>query len=300
MSMDQKLQDKLLTKAKQCHSDSFLVWQNGDTIAEYYSASESEPIHLRSITKSIAGLAIGFLVDLGKIQSIDEPVWHLFPQWDNEQYRQITIKHIMTHTSGLATIQPPRLLETSIPNIIEAALQAATPKNPGSVFVYNNLAVNLISGIVSNTTGETMLQFLSQRLFQPLDIDRVAWNSDPQGNNYAFAGLQMNACDLSKIGQLILNNGEWKGKRILSENWITQATRRRQSRIVNSGLLWWLFPNDLQQPVNYINSNGDFGQWLIVDFVKRIVAVRQIQEGSYRGDEDGYWNLFALIMDGKC
>ncbi len=290
---------QLLTESKQSNSDSFLIWQDGETIAEDYSKQGRKPIQLRSITKSIAGLSIGFLMDSDKIRSIDEPVCHFLPQWRDNTYCQITIRHLMTHTSGLATMNPPRLLETAVPNIVEAALAAPIIDSPGSHFAYNNLAVNIIAGIVNGISGETLSGFLARQLFQPLNIEDIEWASDGVGNNYAHAGLQMNASDLCKIGQLILNNGKWEGKQILSTDWIIQSARTRQSHLVNSGLLWWLCPNDYGEPVRYANSNGDFGQWLIVDFVNCSVVVRQIHLENFLSDEHGYWSLLRLIMQDK-
>jgi hypothetical protein len=109
-------------------------------------------------------------------------------------------------------------LETQT-DFVQYALNSSVSNEPGLVFFYNNKAINIISGIVQKVTGQTLEQFILENVFQPLVINNYKWGSDDAGNTIGMDGLWLSASDLMKVGQMLCNFGEWKGKRILSQKW---------------------------------------------------------------------------------
>jgi CubicO group peptidase (beta-lactamase class C family) len=113
---------------------------------------------------------------------------------------------------------------------------------PGKEFVYNNRAVDLLSGVVRRAAGLPLNELVSQKLFTPLGIDAYYWMMDPDGNPHGCAELILDVRDLAKVGQLMLNGGVWKGKRVLSKTYIDQATKASaitESSGASCGWLWW-------------------------------------------------------------
>ena len=78
---DKEVLDEILQRAKQTHSNSVLVIKDGKTVGEYYAGNKNEKIQLMSCTKSIVSLAIGKLIDDGKIKSLDQPVYEFYAEW---------------------------------------------------------------------------------------------------------------------------------------------------------------------------------------------------------------------------
>lgn len=231
--------ERLTERSRESHSDSVLVLHRDKIIFQYSYSSCWLPLDTMSITKAMASLAIGLLIDEGKITSIDTPVYHFYPEWDQGNKRLITLRHLLAHTSGLQA-DPSNEEIYQAQNVIQLALCAELVSMPGSCYSYNNKAINLISGIVKKASGCSLSEYLSIRLFCPLGIENVSWLSDRSGNEYAMSHLTMTAPDLAKIGQLIANKGMWHGKRIISHRWIEQMCRTSHSHEPFYGLSWWM------------------------------------------------------------
>src|SRR6185295_5107602 len=90
---------------------------------------------------------------------------------------------------------------------------------------YNNRAINIASGVVRKATGKPMEDLLVEHLFKPLGIIDYKFRHDRKGNTWAMDGLELKVSDLVKIGCLLADNGQWKGKQIISERWLSVATQ---------------------------------------------------------------------------
>jgi CubicO group peptidase (beta-lactamase class C family) len=237
-SMEEVLQ-KIADRSKASDSDAVLILHNGNVVFEYRSTPSWRPIETMSITKAITALAVGLMLDEGKIDSIDRPIYHFYPEWNQGNKKSITLRHLLAHTSGLQA-EPSTDEIYQADNCVQLALCAELSYLPGTYFFYNNKAVNLLSGIVQKVTGTSLNQYLMQRLFSPLGIEQVSWLGDSAGNDYVTAHLFMTAPDLAKIGQMLANQGMWQGKKILSKNWIDLMLQPGQRYEPGSGMLWWI------------------------------------------------------------
>ena len=234
--------DKLLTRAKETHSDAVVVMKGGKIVGEWYSTDKPEKIELMSCTKAIVGLIVGKLIDEGKIKSLDQSVSDFYPEWKQGQKKLITIKHLLNHTSGLQNVGNTSVEIYPSPDIVRLALAAELSYAPGTRFSYNNKAVNLLAGIVEKATGKRLDVYANEEFFKPLVITDFDWMKDKAGNPHAFAGLQLKATDFIKFGQLVLNKGMWNGKQIVSQQWINQSFAQSQPFEPTAGLLWFLEP----------------------------------------------------------
>lgn len=226
-----------LERAKATHTDALVILKNGNVVAEQYN-TEQRPIEAMSVTKSIVNLAIGHLLDTGRLDSLNQPVHTLYPEWRQGRKEQITIRHLLNHTSGLHAHRTTQKIYAS-PDFVQFALAADIQDDPGSNFFYNNKAVNLLAGVVEQASGQTLDAYLGEHIFAPLGITDFTWTTDVAGNPHAMSGLQIHALDLAKIGQMMLQDGMWNGQQILSASWIETSLEQAQPFVETGGLLWW-------------------------------------------------------------
>jgi CubicO group peptidase (beta-lactamase class C family) len=108
------------------------------------------------------------------------------------------------------------------------------------VWSYNNKALNLLAALVKKASGQRLDGYLKKRLFSPMGITTSTWTLDPAGNAHGMSGLQIEPRDLAKLGQLMLQEGKWNGRQLLSAKWVELSSRASTSLRPNYGLLWWL------------------------------------------------------------
>jgi hypothetical protein len=100
---------------------------------------------------------------------------------------------------------------------------------PGTFFVYNTPASYMLSAIVQKVTGETVLDYLRPRLFDPLGIPHPAWQANRHGVSMGGFGLSIRTEDVARFGQLYLQKGQWHGRQLVPEAWVEAATARQVS-----------------------------------------------------------------------
>jgi CubicO group peptidase (beta-lactamase class C family) len=239
VGIDKTALERLRVRAKEADSDAVVIVKDGRLVADWDFGREHGPIEAMSATKSIVNLAIGRLIDRGKIKSLDQPVCEFYPEWKQGRKKLITVRHLLNHTSGLQSPLITREIYDS-PDFVQFALAAEISDDPGTKFFYNNKAVNLLAGVVQKASGERMDRFIAKEIFEPLGIKEFGWSLDPSGNPQAMAGLQIRAIDLAKIGQMMLDEGSWKGRQVISKQWVRKSVEAGQPLEPTCGLLWWL------------------------------------------------------------
>lgn len=234
-----EIMENISLRATQSHSDIVLIAHQNNIEFIGGSRKQLEPIDSRSITKSFVCLAIGLLMQEECIESVDTPVYAFFPEWKQGYKQQVTIRHLLNHTSGLQTDGESAYIY-QFPDAIKMALASDFSTPPGTCFIYNNKAVNLLAGIVEKAAGMSVHEYLKTRLFNPLCITTVSWLCDKAGNNYGMSHMAINAVDLTKVGILIANDGCWNGRRLISPEWLQFMKQPSQSLTPFYGPLWWL------------------------------------------------------------
>lgn len=234
--------DQLIELAEQTKSDALVVIADGKLICHRTFGKKASPIETMSCTKSIVSMAIGALVTDGKIKSLDTPVCDFYPEWKQGKKQNITLRHLLTHKSGLES-RPTTELIYAAPDFVQFALAAELSAGPGEQFAYNNKAVNLLAGVVLKASGKPLDEYLQDRLFKPMGIETATWTRDKSGNPHGMAGCQLEALDFAKLGLLMLQNGQWDGEQLLSKVWVEQSVDGEpinDYRLDSHGLLWWV------------------------------------------------------------
>jgi hypothetical protein len=219
-------------------ADACIVIYEGKIVQEWYSPRYYVPMYAMSSTKSVAGLLLGMLVDDGKVKSIDEPVCAYISEWCEEDKAQITLRHLLSMTSGLRRMWEDGVGSVGDKNPFVIALPLSY--EPGTHWDYSNEGAQLLSPILDRAAGEPIQDYARKRLFEPLGMMDTRLHWDTAGHAWTCADMETTLRDFARIGLLMLNQGRWGEQQIVSERWVEQSTSPSRKLNPNYGLLWWL------------------------------------------------------------
>jgi CubicO group peptidase (beta-lactamase class C family) len=233
-------------------TDGVLVLRHGKLVfEEYFWGMRRELTHIiASDTKSISSTLTGIAIDQGKL-GLDEPVTRFFPKygdrlWLRENY-PIRVRDLLSMSAGVEWPDKSAATGDFMRRMLQSGdhvgfvldLRAIEP--PGKVYTYNNGLPILLGEILTQALGEPVDVFADRQLFKPLGIRNYTWTKLPSGIPWLTGGMTMPPRDMAKIGQLMLNQGVWEGKRLVSKNWVTLATARQtRPSEYPYGFLWHL------------------------------------------------------------
>jgi len=246
---------------------SVMVVRHGHVIAEgWWAPYDAEHNHvLYSLSKSFTSTAVGLAVAEGKL-SIDDEVLKFFledgPTNVSNNLREMRVRDLLIMSTGHQD-EPPTGPDVVSP---KAFLAQTVPHLPGTHFKYNTAATFMQSAIVQKVTGQTVLDFLRPRLFDPLGIEHPVWDANFQGISLGGYGLRVRTEDIAKFGQLYLQHGRWNGKQLIPAEWVGMATAKQTSNGSNPksdwsqgyGFQFWRCRH------NAYRGDGAFGQYCLV------------------------------------
>lgn len=219
-------------------ADACLVARRSKIVQEWYSLRYRTPIMAMSSTKSVTGLLVGMLLDDGKIPSIDTPVCAYVTQWCAGDKARVTLRHLLTMTSGLPRMYAEGVGSVSDTDAFVINLALATP--PGTTWAYSNEGVQLLSPILDKAAGEPIQDYVRRRLFEPLGMRETRLHLDERGHAWTYADMETTSRDFARIGVLMLNRGVWQERRVVGDSWVQRSTAPSQEFNRRYGLLWWL------------------------------------------------------------
>jgi CubicO group peptidase (beta-lactamase class C family) len=285
----------LVSGADSANTHALVVLRDGQLVGTWYADGAREQAELMSVAKSVLNIAVGRLTTMGLIESLDVPVSTYFPEWRaGEGEEDITIRHLMAHTSGLEPVPPHEIYR--VDDFVELALRSAVVTEPGGAWSYNNNATNLLAAVAGRAAGERLDHFVAKEVFGPLGIKEFGWSLDGVGNPHGMAGVRMYAEDLAKLGQLVLQRGKWGGERLIDPGWFEDSLRPASNWNDQSGLLWWLILEG-EEIIGY-RADGYLGQYLVIYPAEGLVGVRLVKESpAYNPQTDGFRRFQALLRD---
>ena len=253
-----------LDASKDTDMHHFMALRHGKVICECNFAPYPKGMwHItHSMCKSITGMAIGMLIEEGKLK-LDENIYDIFSDQINALSKifrpVITVENLLTMTSGV-TFNESGIVSGN--DWLGSFLNASVNGKPGTEFQYNSLNTYVLSAIVTKRTGETLTEYLTPRLFGPLGITKYYWETCPKGITKGGWGLFLCAEDMAKLGQLYLQRGKWNGQQLVSEYWIEISTARHlktQNDTYGYGYQLWM-----EQRPGSFEYNGMLGQNVII------------------------------------
>lgn len=276
-----------------------VVLKDGKTLYEKYfnECSAASRIHVYSVTKSIISVLIGIALDKGYIKNINQKVLDFFPNYTvkkrEKTVQKVTLKNLMTMTAPYKYKLAPYIKYFTSDDQVKFTLDLLGGRGKIGKFRYTPLiGPDILSGILVNAAGQSVLDFAIENLFSPLEIaiegnvifhnkeEQLAFNKatnisgwaiDPAGVNSGGWGLTLSPSDMAKIGQLYLNRGLWNGKQIVSASWIDESIKEhsRWGKLdMPYGYLWWIM-NDNE--CSYA-AMGDGGNIIYVNREKKMVV----------------------------
>lgn len=274
---------------------SVVLVKGGALAWEWHDLGEDTVEPLFSCTKSVLSLLLGIAAEEGLLQGMEEPAskWiEPLGRATDERVHQITVGHLLTMTSGMEWAdfdKPYRAMRQSEDWV---AYSAGVPMlhDPGKVFCYNSGGSHLLSAILTQTTGESAMQYATARLFEPLAIRHAAWSSN-NGINEGGTGLHLASRDLAKLGLLCLRSGQLNDSSLVPSTWLEQTTRSHhkalkhyEPRIYGEyGGHWWVDEGDQASGPFYF-AYGHGGQYLIVaPKLDAVVVIRKKPSGRGSG-----------------
>jgi CubicO group peptidase (beta-lactamase class C family)/predicted alpha/beta superfamily hydrolase len=235
--------ERILAEAIASETDALRIVRDGQPLLVYDHPGAPDHFPLQSITKPIVALAVLKLVEEGHLESLDQPIYTLYPEWRQGRKRQITVRHLLTHTSGLQNEAFVQAEMAHLPDIVQAAVAAELSENPGETWRYNNKAFSLLAGIIERASGQRAEEYIQASLFEPLEIQDARWHYDQSGRNLiVIGGLELGADALTRIGQLVLDGGRYRDRQVIREDLIQEAiTPGMQAHgSAAMGLTWFL------------------------------------------------------------
>jgi CubicO group peptidase (beta-lactamase class C family) len=265
--------------APQIHA--LLLARHGRLVLEEYFHGESrDRLHeTRSAAKSVTSVLIGAALAAGAPISLSTSVYRIMGDDTaagfDPRKRAMTLEHLLTMSSGYYCDdnderapgnENTMLDQTEEPDYYRFTLALPMASAPGAQAVYCSINPNLALGMLARATGEFPLDLFDRLLGAPLGIARYGWGLDPAGHPYGGGGPQFLPRDFMKFGQLMLDGGMWKGRRVVSRDYVARATST-QVRIGNRGYgyLWWGLDYVVEgRSVRAFAALGAGGQLLVV------------------------------------
>jgi len=221
---------------------SVLVAHRGRLVLEEYfhGYTRETPHDIRSAGKTFASIMLGAAMENGAPISPDTRVYELMAglgPFENPDPRKarMTMAHLLTHTSGLACNDNDenspgnegQLWNQPNPNYWQYTLNLPQAFEPGERYAYCSANLNLVGGALNAATGESLPELFDRTIARPLQFGPYYWNVMPNNEGYLGGGAYLRPRDLLKVGQMYIDGGVWRGRRIVSREWVERSTSPR-------------------------------------------------------------------------
>jgi CubicO group peptidase (beta-lactamase class C family) len=291
-----------------------VVWHAGSIVLEHYR-HDIEPAALQplnSITKSVLGVLIGIALHRGELRDIDQTLTELLPEARTSERRAlppIRLGHLLTMTSGY---------EWDERNVDACLLHACDhfgdggrlgyivgrPRAhpPGTHFEYDSHAAHLLSIVLTRATGQSTDAYARDHLFGPLGITDSDWEKDEGGVAMGGRGLMLSTRDLLRIGQLMLQQGEWAGQRLLPAGYVGASVQARAAGgppvgDAGYGYLWWVTEEAPGDPTYFASGFGE--QLLLVNPRRQRIAAFTSDNSKASKHVRDLWREHVLGSESK-
>ena len=217
---------------------SVMIVKDGSVIYSHWQSEgvDSVPHVLHSVSKTFTATAVGLAIADGKMALTDKVIDYFpdkLPAEVSDNLKAMTVRDLLTMSCG-HDIEPSFRDAAPEQDWVTTFLAHPVVHEPGKFYLYNSLGTYMLSAIVQQVTGEKVVDYLTPRLFEPLHIDKPRWEESPQGINCGGWGLYLKTEDLAKMGQLLLQKGEWNGQQLIPAEWVAEMSKK-QVESINPG-----------------------------------------------------------------
>lgn len=301
------------------NTTGLIVLKAGKIVYERYfmSADQNSRLLSFSMAKSFTSTLVGMAIADGKIESVNQPVIRYLPELKGSGYEAASIQDLLEMSSGAKfgnDLDDPK----SDPNVmwtgatqgdgkVKDFLKSITRAGPpGRTFAYSDGDAQVLGWLVTRVTGQSMADYMSQNLWQPLGMEQDAtWMADSDGKQ----GLETAACclnailrDYARFGLLFLNKGNWRGRQIVPEHWVEEATNPRRAHVLSGrvlpgtplgyGYLWWTLPGG----EHAFSAWGLYQQFIYVNPAHGVVIVKTSALKPYNNPMETFTAFEAICQ----
>lgn len=245
---------------------SVLIARQGQLVAEAYtrdSADATRLHHLQSATKTVTSILAGIAIDEGLLSGPDVTIGEVLPGTSGAT-ADTTLRDLLSMKAGLefdngADTEP---LINDASDSVTFVLDKPRRFPPGHAFLYNDGSPHIVSAMIQQSSGMPLEAFADEHLFEPLGITTHRWERHRDGTTYGAFGLWLRPRDMLRIGQMVLDEGEWNGESVVSPTWLEQATQVQATpfaEVSPYGWYWWVKPD-----MGMYTAIGHGGQFISV------------------------------------
>ena len=286
---------------------TILLLADGEVIMEATrDGYDGSMYHLsHSMSKTVTGMAIGILVDAGLLDT----EWRLVDvlpgyAYKDKRFEEITIDHLLSMTAGVTFNEAGTVTEI---RWTDSFFASGIKFDPGAKFFYNSMNSYILARIVTKVSGRSLLDLVSEKIFEPLGITNYFWEIGPEGIHKGGWGLYLSAESWAKLGELIRCGGEYRGHKILSSEWVQRTVMthigapredgsfdygyhiwrgRGSEEILFNGMLGqnvWIYPKNKLVCVVLSGNNELFTNSPSLEIVRKYLAV-DMHDSLHRKD----------------
>ena len=269
-----------------------------------------------SVAKSFTSTLVGAAIVDGYIDSLDDPVSKYVNGLQGSAYDDVTVRQLLTMSSGVkwnedyedpesdVAVFVDHVAEDGGSNLVSYMRKLPRAHPPGEVWNYSTGETNLIGILISEATGKTLAEYLSEKIWQPYGMQQHAsWLLNDDGTEISGCCIQAAARDFARYGLFMLEGGVVNGKRIVPEGWVADATSNQVKSEVyrreGYGYQWWINEDGMYE------AGGIFGQGIFIDPKRNLVIANNSSWGSAMGHDEFeartkfYRDVSRLIAEGK-
>ena len=203
---------------------TLMVICGGEVISECsadgYSTNSWHISH--SMAKTVCGMIIGTLIDEGVLKTSDLLI-DVFPEieYRDKRFAQITVEHLLTMTSGVDFAEAGAVTDSEW---TKTFFSSTVKFAPGTKFAYNSMNTYILARVAERVSGKSFGELADRRIFAPLGIKNYLWEKGPEGIEKGGWGLYLSAESWAKLGYMMLCGGKFRGRRILSKEWVKKSS----------------------------------------------------------------------------
>lgn len=302
--------------AKDQNSAAIVIVLDGEVVLERYDNGFGTQDRWTSfsVAKSLTSTLVGAAIADGDIASVDDPVTQYLPDLEGSAYDGVSIKQLLTMTSGIqwnedyndpesdvALFNEHESTEEGVDALVDYMRQLPRDAEPGTRWQYNTGETNMIGMLVREATGKNLADYLSEKVWAPFGMEQDAtWLLSNTGSEISGCCIQASTRDMARFGLFVMGGGKAGGQQMVPEGWFQEATQslyETGGRSVGYGYQWWTYPGQA------FAARGLFGQGIFIDPERRLIIASNanwpdgIGAGGAMQQRDRFYEIMQAAVD---
>lgn len=281
---------------EQRKTTSLIVLHDGAIVfEEYYLATGPDDLRISwSLAKSWLSVLLGIVLEEGFIESIDDTVIRYAPELAGSAYEEASIRDVLTMQSGVAFDEDYMDFWSDVNrmgrvlalggNMDEfAASFTERASAPGQRWTYVSIDTHVIGMVIRGATGRSIPDLIREKIVVPLGLEADGYFlTDSGGTAFALGGLNFTSRDYARFASMVLAEGVWNGRQIVSADWLAEATRPQANTEPGEklyGFQWWI---PVGAPDGEFQAEGIYGQYIYFDRTRDVAIVMTAADREFR------------------